>query len=78
MCDIKFRKGNENLRSVYKKPFFKILSGFLLLSLLRDENFFCLNRLNGAAKSPKNIGFLGKIFLGALFTKVIFTFFKSV
>jgi hypothetical protein len=28
MCDIKFWKGNENLRSVYKKPFFEILSGF--------------------------------------------------
>ncbi len=28
MCDIKFWKGNEYLRSVYKKPFFEILSGF--------------------------------------------------
>jgi hypothetical protein len=28
MWDIKFWKGNENLRSVYKKPFFEILSGF--------------------------------------------------
>ncbi len=28
MCDIKFWKGNENLRSVYKKWFFEILSGF--------------------------------------------------
>ncbi len=28
MCDIKFWKGNENLRSVYKKPFFEIFSGF--------------------------------------------------
>ncbi len=27
MCDIKFWKGNENLRSVYKKWFFEILSG---------------------------------------------------
>ncbi len=29
MCGIKFWKGNENLRSVYKKQFFEILSGFL-------------------------------------------------
>jgi hypothetical protein len=27
--DIKFWKGNENLGSVYKKPFFEILIGFL-------------------------------------------------
>ena len=63
MCDIKFRMNIENLRSVYKKPFFKILSGFLpfltffssqksSLSLLRDENFFSLNRSNGASKNP--------------------------
>jgi hypothetical protein len=29
MCDIKFWKGFENLRPIYKKPFFEILSGFL-------------------------------------------------
>jgi hypothetical protein len=28
MCGIKFWKGNKNLRSVYKKPFFEILSSF--------------------------------------------------
>jgi len=75
------------------------------LFLLRDENFFSLNRSNGASKNPafrtdfknvhmtfvksapkktqlkicpKKIGFLGKTFLGALFTKVICTFLKSV
>ncbi len=64
MCDIKFWKGNENPRSVYKKPFFEILSGFFhfffdlfssqksSLSLLRDENFISLNRSNGASKNP--------------------------
>jgi hypothetical protein len=59
MCDIKFWEGNENLRSVDKKPFFEIWSGFFLLSsqkssmsLLRVENFFSLNRSNGASKNP--------------------------
>ncbi len=62
MCDIKFWKGNENLRSVYKKPFskFSVVSSIfylfssqkISLSLLRDENFFCLNRSNGASKNP--------------------------
>jgi hypothetical protein len=63
MCDIKFWKGNENLRSVYKKLFFDIFERFLpfltffssqksSLSLLRDENFFSLNRSNGASKNP--------------------------
>jgi hypothetical protein len=50
------------------------------LSLLRDENFFSLNRSNGASKnssfrtdfSPKKSVFWAKLFLGALFTKVIF------
>jgi hypothetical protein len=27
MCDIKFWKGDENLRPVYKNPFSEILSG---------------------------------------------------
>jgi hypothetical protein len=79
-----------------------------LLSLLSDENFFSLNRLNRASKNPafhtdfknvhmtfvksapkksvsqknilpiENIGFWAKLFLGALFTKVICTFLKSV
>ncbi len=38
MCVIKFWKGNENLRSVYKKPFFEILSRlfyFWLFSALK-------------------------------------------
>jgi hypothetical protein len=61
MCDIKFWKGNENLRSVNKKPFFEILSRFFhfwplqfskKLSLLRVENFFSLNRSNGTSKYP--------------------------
>ena len=63
MCNIKFWKGNANLRSVYKKPFLEIFSGFFhfwpffssqksSLSLLRDENFFSLNRSNGASKNP--------------------------
>jgi hypothetical protein len=54
MCDIKFWKDNENLRSVNKKPFFEILSSSqkISLSLLRDENFFSLNRSNGASKNP--------------------------
>ena len=121
MCNIKFFKANENLRSVYKKQFLEIWSGFFhltffssqksSLSLLRDENFFSLNRSNGASKNPsfctdfknvhmtlvksalkkdfsqktvlpieksKKIGFSGKTFLGALFTKVLCTFLKSV
>jgi hypothetical protein len=55
MCDVKFWKGNENLRSVYKKPFFEIFSGFFHfrpLSLLSDEIFFSLNRSNGASNNP--------------------------
>ncbi len=67
------------------------------LSLLKDENFFSLNRSNGASKvhpkkvlakklfyqlkiclSPKKSVFWAKLFLGALFTKVICTFLKSV
>ncbi len=32
MCVVKFYKGYENLRPVYKKPFFDILSGFLHFS----------------------------------------------
>jgi hypothetical protein len=62
MCDIKFWKDNENLRYVFKKPFFEILSGFFhfwpfkvsksSMSLLRDENDFSLNRSNGASKNP--------------------------
>jgi hypothetical protein len=62
MCGIKFWKGNENLRSVYKKPFSKFLAvssifdlsqlSKKLMSLLRDENFFSLNRSNGASKNP--------------------------
>ncbi len=63
MCDIQFWKGNENLRSVYKKPFLRNFERFLpfltflvlkkgSLSLLRDENLFSLNRSNGASKNP--------------------------
>ncbi len=78
------------------------------LSLLRDENFFSLNRSNGASKNPsfhtdlknvhmtvksahkkvlakrlfytnwKKLVFWAKLFLGALFTKIICTFFKSI
>jgi hypothetical protein len=53
MCDI------ENLRSFVKKLFFEILSGFFHFDLFqlskkfkRDENFFSLNRSNGASKNP--------------------------
>jgi hypothetical protein len=58
----KFWKGNENMRSVYKKPFFKILSGFLSfltfnfsksIHFLRDKNFFP----NMANRVPKNPSF---------------------
>jgi hypothetical protein len=60
MCDIKFWKGNENLRSVYNFRNFERFLPFLTfyssqkssLSLLRDENFFSLNRSNGASKNP--------------------------
>jgi hypothetical protein len=63
MYDIKFWKGNENQRSVYKKTVFRNFERFLpfltffssqksSLSLLRDENFFSLNRSNGASKNP--------------------------
>jgi hypothetical protein len=63
MCGIKIWKGNENPRSVYKKPFFEILSGFLpffTFSVLKKghcpfeemETFFSLNRSNGASKTP--------------------------
>ncbi len=61
MCDIKFWKDIENLRSVYKKLFhFERFLLFLTffnsqkssLSLLRDENFFSLNRSHGASKNP--------------------------
>jgi hypothetical protein len=58
MCDTKFWKGNENLRSVYKNRFSKfwvVSSIFDLfssqkssLSLLSDGNFW----LNGASKNP--------------------------
>ncbi len=121
MCDIKFCKGNENLWSVYKNRFSKFwtVSSILELfssqkssySLLRVENFFSLNRSNGASKSPsfrndfKNVHmtlvksapkqvfakklfyqlkvlkqsvFWATLFLGAIFTKVICTFLKSV
>ena len=54
MCGIKFWKGNENLRSVYKKLFYQLK--------------ICL----------KKSVFWAKLFLGALFTKVICTFLKSV
>jgi hypothetical protein len=63
VCGIKFWKGNENLRSVYKKTVFRNFERFLpfltffssqksSLSLLRDENFFSLNRSNGTSKNP--------------------------
>ncbi len=63
MCNIKFWKGNENLWSVYKKTVFQNFERFLpfliffssqkgSLSLLSDENFFSLNRSNGASKNP--------------------------
>ncbi len=60
MCDKKFGKGNEIKN---KKPFFRNFERFLpfltlfssqksSLSILRDENFFSLNRSNGASKNP--------------------------
>ena len=63
MCDIKFWKGNVNLRYIYKKTVFRNFERFLpfltffssqksSLSLLKDENFFSLNRSNGASKNP--------------------------
>jgi len=63
MCDMKFWKDIENLRSVYKKNVFRNFERFLpfltffspqksSLSLLRDEIFFSLNRSNGASKNP--------------------------
>ncbi len=91
-----------------------IISQKSSLSLLRDENFFSLNRSNGASKNPsfltdfknvhmtfgksapkkvlakkpfyqlkicevlRKICFWATLFLGALFTKVICTFLKSV
>ncbi len=59
MCDIKYWKDIENLRSVYKKRFLKfwaVSSIFDLFqlskkSLLRDEHFFSLNKSNGAYKN---------------------------
>ncbi len=58
MCDIKFWKGNENLKTVFQnfERFLTFLTSFSSqkssLSLLRDENFFSLNRLNVASKNP--------------------------
>jgi hypothetical protein len=40
MCDIKFWRDNENLRSVYKQTFLKILSGFFHSSLIISETAF--------------------------------------
>ncbi len=57
MCGIKFWKGNENLRSVYKKPFFEILSGFFLFSQKgfnvpsKNGDFSLMNRSNGVSKN---------------------------
>jgi hypothetical protein len=60
----KFWKDNEHLRSVYKNRFFSIerFLPFLTFQVLkkkvrcllgiRDENFFSLNRSNGASKNP--------------------------
>ncbi len=60
MCGIKFWKGNENLGSVYNKPFFEILSGSfhfwpfqfskkVIVPSVRWK-LFPLNKLNGASK----------------------------
>jgi hypothetical protein len=37
MCDIKFWKGNENLRSVYKKTFFQNFQSFSQNTILPIE-----------------------------------------
>ncbi len=63
MCDKKFWMDIENLRSIYKKTVFRNFERFLpflsffsspksSLSLLREENFFSLNRSDGASKTP--------------------------
>ncbi len=62
MCDLKVWKENENLRYVYKKPFFEILSGFFhfwpfqfsekFIVPYKGWTLFCLNKLNGASKNP--------------------------
>ncbi len=62
MCGIKFWKGNENLRSVYKKQFFEILSGFFLFSQKgfnvpsKNRNFSLMNRSNGVSKNSAFFG----------------------
>ncbi len=63
MCGIKFWKDNKNLRSVYNKPFFEILSGFFHFWPFKKSSskrfivpskrwkLFSLNRSNGASKN---------------------------
>ncbi len=95
MCGIKFFKGDENLRSVYKKQIFEILTGLFhfwpyqlskkfivpskrwklfFLEVLAKKLFYQLK----ICPSPTKSVFWAKLILGALFTKVICTFLKSV
>ncbi len=93
MCDIKFWKDIENLRSQNFERFLPFLTFFSSqkssLSLVASKNpSFRTNFKNvhmtlvkSAPKksfSQKNQFFWAKLFLGALFTKVMCTFLKSV